>query len=157
MHRYAYWSGICVEFNSRVFDVSLHRDLMWKSGVVWSRLLLFTWLWSLSHVTARLIVIAFYTLNCNKPEGNLWHMLCMEAQIQLFCFPSGQVRNFSLLSWTRNTYPDNDCKRAIEMIFYLFLHNLCLLLFLHKNVCCGYSLEAPHWGASNEYPQHTFL
>ena len=24
-------------------------------------------------------------------------------------------------------------------------------LFLHKNICCGYSLEAPRWGASNEY------
>ena len=23
-------------------------------------------------------------------------------------------------------------------------------------MCCGYSLEAPHWGASNEYPQHLF-
>ena len=28
--------------------------------------------------------------------------------------------------------------------------------FLHKNVCCGYSLEMPQWGAS-EYPQHLFL
>ena len=30
-------------------------------------------------------------------------------------------------------------------------------LFLHKNICCGYSLEAPQLGTSNEYPQHTFL
>ena len=30
-------------------------------------------------------------------------------------------------------------------------------LFLHENICCGYSLEVPHWGASNEYPQHMFL
>ena len=29
-------------------------------------------------------------------------------------------------------------------------------LFLDKNVCCGYSLEAPRWGASNKYPQHMF-
>ena len=27
-------------------------------------------------------------------------------------------------------------------------------LFLHKNICCGYSLEAPSQGISNEYPQH---
>ena len=26
--------------------------------------------------------------------------------------------------------------------------------FLQKSICCGYSLEAPHWGASNEYSQH---
>ena len=30
-------------------------------------------------------------------------------------------------------------------------------LFLRKNICCGYSLEAPRGGASNEYPQHIFL
>ena len=32
-----------------------------------------------------------------------------------------------------------------------------VFLFLNKNICCGYSLEAPQWGASNEYPQHMFL
>ena len=32
-----------------------------------------------------------------------------------------------------------------------------VFLFLYKNICCGYSLEAPHQGASNEYPQHMFL
>ena len=30
-------------------------------------------------------------------------------------------------------------------------------LFFHKNICCGYSLEVPQWGTSNEYPQHMFL
>ena len=33
---------------------------------------------------------------------------------------------------------------------------LICLLFLHENICCGYSLEAPRRGASNEYPQHMF-
>ena len=33
---------------------------------------------------------------------------------------------------------------------------LISFLFLHENICCGYSLEAPHRGASNEYPQHMF-
>ena len=32
-------------------------------------------------------------------------------------------------------------KRGIHIIFF----------FLHKNVCCGYSLEASRRGASNEY------
>ena len=27
-----------------------------------------------------------------------------------------------------------------------------LVLFFHENICCGYSLEAPHWGASNGVP-----
>ena len=34
---------------------------------------------------------------------------------------------------------------------------LISFLFLHENICCGYSLEAPRQGASNEYPQHMFL
>ena len=38
-------------------------------------------------------------------------------------------------------------KRGIHIIFFLFLN---------KNICCGYSLEAPRRGASNEYPQHMF-
>ena len=29
-------------------------------------------------------------------------------------------------------------------------------LLPHKSICCWYSLEAPLWGASNEYPQHMF-
>ena len=33
---------------------------------------------------------------------------------------------------------------------------LISFLFLNKNICCGYSLEAPRRGASNEYPQHMF-
>ena len=28
---------------------------------------------------------------------------------------------------------------------------LIFFLFLHENICCGYSLEAPRRGASNEY------
>ena len=35
--------------------------------------------------------------------------------------------------------------------------NEIFFLFLHENINCGYSLEAPHRGASNEYPQHRFL
>ena len=38
-------------------------------------------------------------------------------------------------------------KRGIHIIFFLFLH---------ENLCSGYSLEAPQRGASNEYPQRMF-
>ena len=34
---------------------------------------------------------------------------------------------------------------------------MIFFFFLNENICCGYSLEAPQRGASNEYPQHTFL
>ena len=30
-------------------------------------------------------------------------------------------------------------------------------LFLNENICCGYSLEVPQRGKSNEYLQHMFL
>ena len=33
---------------------------------------------------------------------------------------------------------------------------LIFFLFLHENIYCGYSLEAPPRGASNENPQHMF-
>ena len=35
-----------------------------------------------------------------------------------------------------------------------------ILIFFHisaENIDCGYSLEPPRWGGSNEYPQSTFL
>ena len=30
-------------------------------------------------------------------------------------------------------------------------------LFLHENICFGFSLEVPQRGTSNEYPQHVFV
>ena len=41
-----------------------------------------------------------------------------------------------------------------------FLQSKSIDIFLtspRQMLCCGYSLEAPQWGASNEYPQHMFL
>ena len=34
---------------------------------------------------------------------------------------------------------------------------ISIVLFVHKSICCVYSLEAPHRGASNEYPQDMFM
>ena len=42
--------------------------------------------------------------------------------------------------------PDSD-----EYYYFFFF-----LLFLHENTFCVYLLEVPHWGTSNEYPQHMF-
>ena len=36
------------------------------------------------------------------------------------------------------------------------MNHLIFFLLLDENLCCGYSLEAPQRGASNEYPQHMF-
>ena len=35
------------------------------------------------------------------------------------------------------------------MIFYIFL-------IFAQNIDCGYTLEPPKWGGSNEYPQFMF-
>ena len=34
--------------------------------------------------------------------------------------------------------------------------HIIVFLFLDEYICCGYSLEAPRRGSSNEYPQHMF-
>ena len=47
---------------------------------------------------------------------------------------------------------------SINMIKVKKIDKIALIffLFLHENICCGYSLEVPCRGASNEYPQHMF-
>ena len=32
-----------------------------------------------------------------------------------------------------------------------------MILFIHENIFCGYLLEKPQQGTSNEYPQHVFV
>ena len=39
----------------------------------------------------------------------------------------------------------------------LLAGKLTFSLFLEENICCGNSLEVPHRGTSNEYPQHIFF
>ena len=36
------------------------------------------------------------------------------------------------------------------------MYPVIFTLFVHENICCRYSLEAPRRGASNEYPQHMY-
>ena len=42
-------------------------------------------------------------------------------------------------------------QKVLKKYLYLFF-----FLFLYENICCRYSLEAPHWGTSNEYSQQIF-
>ena len=53
------------------------------------------------------------------------------------------------------------CTPKLQIRLFVFFNpNLLILsLFLQENICCGYiccgySLEAPRRGTSNEYPQH---
>ena len=45
---------------------------------------------------------------------------------------------------------------ALDKVLFLNQKVSIFFLFLNENICCGYSLEAPRRGASNEYPQHMF-
>ena len=38
--------------------------------------------------------------------------------------------------------------------FSFYSTSIEFLLTSAKNICCGYSLEVPHGGTSNEYSQH---
>ena len=49
---------------------------------------------------------------------------------------------------------------AEEIGMYLMIFDdksKIILSDLHKNLCCGCSLESPRRGDSNEHPQHRFL
>ena len=48
------------------------------------------------------------------------------------------------------------CHNSKEDIFSTIIKVWIFFLFIHKNICCGYSLETPQRGASNEYLQHMF-
>ena len=39
----------------------------------------------------------------------------------------------------------------------LLARKLKVFLVLEENLCCGYTLEVPHGGTSNVYPQHKFF
>ena len=45
---------------------------------------------------------------------------------------------------------------TLDKALFFFCQKSIFCLFFDKNICCGYSLEVPHQGASNEYPQHMF-
>ena len=46
---------------------------------------------------------------------------------------------------------------ALGKVLIFFNQKVSIVfLFLNKNICCVYPLEAPQRGASNEYPQHMF-
>ena len=62
-----------------------------------------------------------------------------------------------------STYWTSESSEEWKMILHQIAPNNTIFwpkstdfLFLHKYVCCGYSLEVPCRGASNEHPQHMF-
>ena len=68
-----------------------------------------------------------------------WHT-CHKVSIRCHSSRQEGYSDFFLISRS---------KHMVWRIFYLFV---CI----YTNTCCWYSLEVPHRGASNEYPQHMF-
>ena len=53
-------------------------------------------------------------------------------------------------------YKEASVPFALDKAFFSNQKVSTFFLFLDENICCGYSLEAPPRGTSNEYPQHMF-
>ena len=89
----------------------------------------------------------------NSTWNVIWYMVTDAACVLCF-FLISQCRHKEATHWNcldeaiivsyHNIAPD---KRGIYILFFLFRH---------ENICCGYSLEVPQNGTSNEYPQHMF-
>ena len=65
----------------------------------------------------------------------------VEIPCPMFHFPEDMKEISIYLSWDKDFIAL--AKKSIQIIRYIFF------LFLKENICCGYSLEAPHWGASD--------
>ena len=102
--------------------------------------------------------------------------LKMRSWCGILIYSAWQGLSISIEKWILDIlsvhYLDRDLSRAMDtpimslplqkeaqlQIRAFFNQNVFIFfLFLNKNICCGYSLEAPRRGASNEYPQHMFL
>ena len=85
---------------------------------------------------------SFLDDNLSKYQG-LFTKLAMCIDIMEICFgiANGQISSIFELS----------AHITIVAGYYRFA-----FLFFHKSICSGYSLEPPHWGTSNEYPQYIF-
>ena len=68
---------------------------------------------------------------------------------------SEKTSNFAPVTIRAPYYIASGKRENQENIFFLFLkENVC---FLFQENMLWYSLEVPHRGTSNEYPQHMFL
>ena len=70
-----------------------------------------------------------------------------------------QVKGFSheaVLCYTQGPLQLPCTHNSREGAFFFSTKILLSFLFLNESICCGYSLEAPRQGASNEYPQQIF-
>ena len=101
-----------------------------------------------------------------REKVTLWHVV--QRKPDQLAHPSSQFDQSSLFVW-RNIDPwlSKDITKTclynfdpLKPHFYIvklgFTGVYIFFLFLLKNIDCGYSLEPPRWGGSNEYQQSMF-
>ena len=72
--------------------------------------------------------------------------------------PQDEIKSIVFINICLNTFKASEWARFGGLVKekYLVIILGLFFLFLHKNLSCGF-LEAPLWGASNDYPQHMFF
>ena len=92
-------------------------------------------------------------------QRRLWSE-CVEADLGLRCshmpedtFSHGAAHFIITKTYLYNVDP---LKPYFYKVKLGFTGVYIIFLFLLKNIECGYSLEPPRWGGSNEYPQSMF-
>ena len=72
-----------------------------------------------------------------------------------------QQHIFSCSSSKKNTLRKHDYSNILQFLLpkneNFQIKNSDIFLISAQNIDCGYSLEPPQWGGSNEYPQSMFL
>ena len=104
----------------------------------------------------------FYYRNVNKHFDDVHHNLPRITQAYILCIKKGnkiwlEAKNCRNYCVQCTLYSAIDNHRGLVKEEYLVIILGSFFLFLHKNIYCGYSLEVPCWGTSNEYPQHMCL
>ena len=82
------------------------------------------------------------------------HICCLGRNVFLDCHLSWVCPYLIFISiWKKNNFTII----APNKVLFFNQNVLIFFLFLHTKISCGYSSEAPHWGASNENSPHIFL
>ena len=102
-------------------------------------------------------------ISCNENiqiftcASHSWNCWCFHYTWWKYLWYSPQKSKYPLYIHIQVQIND-DCRPiALDMVLFIIRKALILSYFSIKNICCGYSLEASHLGATNESPQHVFM
>ena len=106
--------------------------------------------WSESSLESFWIAKDAKFLHANKEDSDQTLRMCRLIWVFVRCaYRKVRFLTLLLIHLSISSIASDKALFSAEKYWYFFL-------FLLENICCGYLLEAPHWGASYEYPQHMF-